>query len=223
MAPEDAYGPVFITSKSSLSQTGQPLALAANPINFKAYPFVLPADMTAETGEPTQIDAIWRCARVPESEDKITLKSAQDRFLACDQVGVVSAEREARGAQEEFIFIPMHEHTGRGAFALQSAAFGKYLGVDEVAGGKLELRCDADTIGEDEVSVQEAGGPEERGGKTRKWTIQTGTDLDILGHAHASLSDPNRSGTSRCRPSILARWKRRGRNARGNPSRVRGS
>jgi len=151
MEPQDMYGPLFITSKTSLSQDGQPIALSANPINQKVYPFTLPADMTAEAGEPTTIDAIWRCARVPESEDKITLKSAQERFLACDQVGVVSAEREARGAQEEFIFISMGEEAGRGAFALQSAAFGKYLSVDEVAGGKLELRCDADTIGSDEV------------------------------------------------------------------------
>lgn len=113
----------------------------------------MPADMTAETAEPTQIESIWRCARVPESDDKITLKSAQDRYLACDQVGVVSAEREARGAQEEWVFVSVDENYGRGAFALQNAAWGKYLSVDEVAGGKLELRCDLDTVGEsgDEV------------------------------------------------------------------------
>ena len=147
----DFCGPLFITSKSSLSHHGEPLALSANPINYKVYPYVLAADMTAETGEPTQIDSIWRCARVPESENKITLKSAQDRYLACDQVGVVSADREARGAEEEFILISKQESHGKGAYAIQSAAWNKYMAVDEVAGGKLELRCDSDTIGDEEV------------------------------------------------------------------------
>lgn len=150
LAQEDVVGPVFITSKASLTGKGKPIALASNPINHKAYPFPLSEGQDAEKGEPTTIDSIWRCARIPESDDKITFKSAQDRYLASDKVGEVSAEREARGAQEEWILERL-ESGGHGAFAIRSAAWGRYLSIDEVVGNKLELRCDAETVGEDET------------------------------------------------------------------------
>jgi hypothetical protein len=145
----------------------------------------MPADMTAEEGEPTSIDAIWRCARVPESDDKITLKSSQDRYLACNQLGEISAEREARGAEEEFI-LEVLEDRGKGAYAIRSAAWGKYLGVDEVAGGKIELRCDSERIGDDEVwyckmRAENLGKmEEERRRKTRKGVSDDG--LVIIGN-----------------------------------------
>jgi protein FRG1 len=149
LAQDDLVGPTFITSKATIG-TGHPISLASNPINHKAYVFPLAESQTAELGEPTTIDTIWRCARVPESEDKVTFKSAQDRYLASDKVGEVTAEREARGPTEEFI-LERIEEKGKGAFAIRSAAWGKYMSLDEVAGGKLELRCDAESIGEDEV------------------------------------------------------------------------
>lgn len=150
LAQDDLFGPTFITAKGNIAGKEQAIALASNPINHKAYAFTLTEGQTAEDGEPTTVDTIWRCARIPESEDKVTFKSAQDRFLAVDQVGEVSAEREARGAQEEFVLERLEEK-GKGAFAVRSAAWGKYLSVDEVVGGKLELRCDAESVGEDEV------------------------------------------------------------------------
>lgn len=189
----DLFGPMFVTSKSSLAQSGEPLALCTNPINHKVYPFSMPADMSAEEGEPTSIDAIWRCARVPESDDKITLKSSQDRYLACNQLGEISAEREARGAEEEFILESL-EDKGKGAYAVRSAAWGKYLGVDEVAGGKIELRCDSDRIGDDEVwyckmRAENLGKmEEERMRKTRKGQPDDG--LVIIGNLK-SLEDTN--------------------------------
>ena len=149
VAQEDLFGPTFLTSKSALAKAGEPLALATNPINYKVQPFSLPPDLTAQEGEPTTVDTIWRCARVPESADKVTFKSSQDRYLACSQVGEISAEREARGAEEEFLLEPLAGR-GQGAYAIRSAAWGRYLSVDEVAGGKLELRCDAESADTDD-------------------------------------------------------------------------
>ena len=191
----DFCGPLFITSKSILARNGQPLALSANPINYKVYPFVLAADMTAETGEPVQIDSIWRCTRVPESEDKITLRSAQDRYLACDQVGSISADREARGAEEEFIFVSKQETHGKGAYAMQSAAWDKYLAMDEVAGGKLELRCDSETIGDEQIwyikmQAEYLGKmEEERRRKQRKMGMDDGLIIvgDLKGAENANM------------------------------------
>ncbi|CAD6569489.1 MAG: hypothetical protein CYPHOPRED_003394 [Cyphobasidiales sp. Tagirdzhanova-0007] len=201
----DFCGPLFITSKSILARNGQPLALSANPINYKVYPFVLAADMTAETGEPVQIDSIWRCTRVPESEDKITLRSAQDRYLACDQVGSISADREARGAEEEFIFVSKQETHGKGAYAMQSAAWDKYLAMDEVAGGKLELRCDSETIGDEQIwyikmQAEYLGKmEEERRRKQRKMGMDDGLIIvgDLKGAENANILKYQARGAGR--------------------------
>jgi protein FRG1 len=91
--------------------------------------------------EPSDVNHVWVCTRLPESESKVTLRSSNGRFLAVDSVGRVSADREARGFQEEWEIV---EAPGAG-FAFKGA-YDKYLGVDEVAGGKLELRGDSETI-----------------------------------------------------------------------------
>lgn len=185
LSEADLVGPTFLTSKQNPIDEERPLALCSNPINNKVYPFVLPQDMDAESAEPTQIDAIWRCARVPESEDKVTFKSAQDRYLACDHVGSVSAQREARGAEEEFMLVAAPQEYGKGSFAIRSAAYGTYLSIDEVAGGKLELRGDVESIGKDEVwfikmQAEFLGSlEEERRKKQKKQTADPG--LTIIG------------------------------------------
>ena len=165
------------------------MALAANPINFKVYAFTMDDGMTAEEGEPTAVDTIWRCARVPESDDKMTFKSAQDRFLASDQYGTISADREARGVAEEFVVVPAGEEAGRGAFAIRSASYGKYLSLDEVAGGKLELRCDAESIGPDEtwyIKLQaEFLGKNEMERNKKQRTAATDDGLIIMGDVRA--------------------------------------
>lgn len=182
-------GPTFITTTSTVGGKEQHIAIASNPINYKAYPFPLTEGQTAEDGEPTTVDTIWRCARVPESEDKVTFKSAQDRYLAVDQVGEVSAEREARGAQEEFI-LERHEEKGKGAFALRSAAWDKYLSIDEVVGGKLALRCDVDTVGDDEIwyfkMQAEFLGKMEEEKRKRQRQMQPDDGLVIIGDLKAA-------------------------------------
>lgn len=189
LSADDLVGPLFITSKSSLSKDGHPLALATNPINFRAYPYVMDKDMTAEAGEPTTVDSIWRCARLPESDDCITLKSAQDRFLATDQYGTVTADREARGVPEEFVVESAEEQGGKGAFAIRSSAYNKYLSLDEVAGGKLELRCDAESIGADEtwyikMQAEYLGKTEEE--RRKKQRLSTVDEVVVMGNVSAA-------------------------------------
>lgn len=192
LAQDDLFGPSFITAKALLDGREQHIALASNPINHKAYPFPLTEGQTAEEGEPTTVDTIWRCARIPESDDKVTFKSAQDRYLAVDQVGEVTAEREARGATEEFLLERL-EDKGKGAFAVRSAAWGKYLSIDEIVGGKLALRCDAETVGDDEIwyikMQAEFLGKMEEEKRKRQRQMQPDDGLVIIGDLRAAEAD----------------------------------
>jgi protein FRG1 len=68
--------------------------------------------------------------------------TGEGKFLSCDKHGLVAADREARGPQEEW--TPVILEGGMVAFM---NVYDKYLGVDEVAGGQLVLRGDSDTAG----------------------------------------------------------------------------
>lgn len=103
----------------------------------------------AQHYEPSDVHHVWVCARVLDSNDKVTLRSGAGRFLASDELGRVSAEREARGMQEEWTLEAVASEGDGGRMAIRSA-YGKYLSVDVVAGGKVELRADEDKEGETE-------------------------------------------------------------------------
>lgn len=101
-------------------------------------------------GTPSDVHHVWVCTRVQDSDDKITLRAANGKFLAADRLGFVSADREARGALEEWTIQPARDDGARpGAFALQSS-YGRYLSADAVAGGKVELRADEEERSEGE-------------------------------------------------------------------------
>jgi len=72
----------------------------------------------------------------------MNFRTPDGKFLSSDQHGLVAANREARGPQEEWNPIILED----GMVALQNI-YDKYLAVDEVAGGALSLRADSDTIG----------------------------------------------------------------------------
>ncbi|GAA6054557.1 hypothetical protein JCM3770_006030 [Rhodotorula araucariae] len=99
---------------------------------------------SAEHPEPSDVHHVWVCSRVLDSNDKVTFRSGAGKFLACDELGRVSAEREARGMQEEWTLEAAQGGDGRMAV---KTAYGKYLSVDVVAGGKVELRGDEDKEG----------------------------------------------------------------------------
>lgn len=96
---------------------------------------------------PSDVNHVWVCTRIPDTDNGVTFRSGSGKFLAVDQLGVVSAEREARGAQEEFTLEDAEN--GSGAVVIKSS-YGKYLSVDVLAGGKLELRADETNEGETE-------------------------------------------------------------------------
>ncbi|BGP37967.1 hypothetical protein JCM10449v2_001894 [Rhodotorula kratochvilovae] len=104
-----------------------------------------------EHAEPSDVHHVWVCSRVLDSNDKVTFRSGAGKFLGCDELGRVSAELEARGMQEEWTLEAVEGGDGR--IAIKSA-YGKYLSVDVVAGGKVELR-----------------GDEEKEGATERWRI----------------------------------------------------
>jgi len=108
---------------------------------------------------PQDVNHVWVCTRIPDANDKVTFRSGSGKFLASDELGQLSADREARGQQEEWIIESSTCSTSSeatGEFVLKNM-YGKYLGLDLVAGGKLELRCDGEEEGETErwrISMQ---------------------------------------------------------------------
>ncbi|KAF8320090.1 hypothetical protein DL93DRAFT_1938937 [Clavulina sp. PMI_390] len=93
---------------------------------------------------PTEVQHVWVITRVAGSET-INLRSPSGKFLSCDAHGLVSADREARGPQEEWTAVVLPDiEPPMVAF---KSMYDKYLGVDEVAGGNLALRCDTEEVG----------------------------------------------------------------------------
>ena len=91
--------------------------------------------------EPQSVYHVWVATRVPGSSSpaRFTFKSAEGKFLGADKTGLLRASMEARGPQEEWTL----ESSGHGAWMLRSV-HNRYLGLDQVAGGKTVIRADAD-------------------------------------------------------------------------------
>jgi protein FRG1 len=92
---------------------------------------------------PTDTAQVWVTTRV-SGASTINLRTGvgEGKFLSCDAHGLVSSDREARGPQEEW--TPVILPDGMVAFM---NVYEKYLSVDEVAGGSLQLRGDSDEVG----------------------------------------------------------------------------
>jgi protein FRG1 len=92
---------------------------------------------------PSEVSQVWVTTRVAGA-GTINLRTGigEGKFLSCDKHGLVTADREARGPQEEW--TPVILEGGMVAFM---NVYEKYLGVDEVAGGQLVLRGDSDNVG----------------------------------------------------------------------------
>jgi protein FRG1 len=92
---------------------------------------------------PSEVAQVWVTTRVAGAST-INLRTGigEGKFLSCDKHGLVTADREARGPQEEW--TPVVLEGGMVAFM---NVYEKYLGIDEVAGGQLALRGDSDTAG----------------------------------------------------------------------------
>ena len=92
---------------------------------------------------PTEVSQVWVTTRVAGSPT-INLRTGvgEGKFLSCDKYGLVAADREARGPEEEWTPVIMPD----GMVAFMNV-YEKYLSVDEVAGGVLQLRGDSEEVG----------------------------------------------------------------------------
>ncbi|CCM02083.1 uncharacterized protein FIBRA_04160 [Fibroporia radiculosa] len=92
---------------------------------------------------PTEVSQVWVTTRVAGSPTiNLRTGTGEGKFLSCDKHGLVSADREARGPQEEWTPIVFPD----GMVALQNV-YEKYLSIDEVAGGSFSLRGDSEEVG----------------------------------------------------------------------------
>jgi protein FRG1 len=136
--PNEVLGPTFIvhpsTPPSCISYDSTRSRVTLHPIASEDGTSVL--DLT-----PTEVPQVWVVTRVAGSPT-VNLRTAEGKFLSCDSHGIVSADREARGPQEEFTPIVLED-----AMVAFQNVYEKYIGVDEVAGGTMQLRGDSDIVG----------------------------------------------------------------------------
>ncbi|KAF9973838.1 hypothetical protein BGZ73_002868 [Actinomortierella ambigua] len=112
--------------------------------------------VSIQTAAPTTIYQVFVVARIPGATDRFSLKTHAGRYLSSDKFGVVTAQAEAIGMQEEWMIVVRDDH----GLALQNH-YGKFLSIDEVATtskstsssssssspSKFQIRADAETIG----------------------------------------------------------------------------
>lgn len=92
---------------------------------------------------PADVSQVWVITRVSGSATiNIRTGTGEGKFLSCDAHGIVSADRDARGPQEEWTPVVLPD----GMIAFMNV-YEKYLGIDEVAGGTLQLRGDSEEVG----------------------------------------------------------------------------
>ncbi|KAF8201540.1 FRG1-like family-domain-containing protein [Pholiota molesta] len=139
-------GPTFIVHPSDPS----PLSINYNSTTNRLTLSSLDKDKT-EDGDainvldrtPTDVSQVWVITRIAgASTINLRTGTGEGKFLSCDAHGLVSADRDARGPQEEWTPVVLPD----GMVAFMNV-YEKYLGVDEAAGGSLQLRGDSDEVG----------------------------------------------------------------------------
>ena len=148
--PDEAQqirGPTFLVHPSDPS----PICVTYDTTRGKIVLHSLDKDRSGDEEEPpklldrvpAEVSQVWVVTRVAGSPT-INLRTGvgEGKFLSCDKHGLVSADREARGPQEEWTPVVFPD----GMVAFQNV-YEKYLAVDEVAGGQLSLRGDSEEVG----------------------------------------------------------------------------
>ncbi|KAF9475848.1 hypothetical protein BDN70DRAFT_207363 [Pholiota conissans] len=139
-------GPTFIVHPSDPS----PISINYNSTTNRLALSSLDKDKT-EDGEPinvldrtpTDVSQVWVITRISgTSTVNLRTGTGEGKFLSCDAHGLVSADRDARGPQEEWTPVVLPD--GMVAFI---NVYEKYLGIDEAAGGTLQLRGDSEEVG----------------------------------------------------------------------------
>ncbi|KAF8925744.1 hypothetical protein BGZ52_006541, partial [Haplosporangium bisporale] len=147
----DLGGPIFLTFSSdpptSLSVDDKSKVIM-RPIESDSSSSSSSAP-SLDQAEPTAVQQVFVVTMIPDS-DRMTLKASNGRYLSSDKFGIVSADTEAIGMQEEWTAILKPEENG--GIALQSH-YGKFLSVDEVAAERpgsslgFQIRADSEVIG----------------------------------------------------------------------------
>ncbi|GAA5802021.1 hypothetical protein HPULCUR_007481 [Helicostylum pulchrum] len=131
---EDLVGPLFITHPSD-----PPVCLTVDDDDrFMAFPI---PDLDESKAEPTIVQQVFVGSRIVGTTSAYSLKSANGKYLSSDKFGVVACNSEAIGGQEEW------KPTVTDAGIAFESIHGKFLMVDEIAGGGVRIRADADDVG----------------------------------------------------------------------------
>lgn len=145
--PNEIRGPTFILHPSDPSPISINFDSIGNRVVLHSFDKekledgVEPPTLLERT--PTEVSQVWVTTRVAGSPTiNLRTGTGEGKFLSCDAHGIVSADREARGPQEEW--TPVILPDGMTAFM---NVYEKYLSVDEVAGGTLQLRGDSEEVG----------------------------------------------------------------------------
>ncbi|KIK30913.1 hypothetical protein PISMIDRAFT_125555 [Pisolithus microcarpus 441] len=129
---------------------------------------------------PTEISQVWVTTRVAGSPTiNLRTGTGEGKFLSCDKHGIVSADREARGPEEEWTPVLLPD----GMVAFQNV-YENYLSVDEVAGGALQLRGDSEEVGFRErfwVKIQSKYKKEAHEEKKKREAVTEATVIDEAG------------------------------------------
>lgn len=129
---------------------------------------------------PTEISQVWVVTRVAGSPTiNLRTGTGEGKFLSCDKHGIVSADREARGPEEEWTPVLLPD----GMVAFQNV-YENYLSVDEVAGGTLQLRGDSEEVGFRErfwVKIQSKYKKEAHEEKKKREAVTEVTVIDETG------------------------------------------
>ncbi|KAJ4487825.1 FRG1-like family-domain-containing protein [Lentinula aciculospora] len=145
--PNEIRGPTFIIHPSDPS----PISLNFNATTNRVLLHFIDKEKSEDDLEqpsllertPTDVSQVWVTTRVAGSPTiNIRSGSGEGKFLSANTLGIVSCDRDARGPQEEWTPVIMPD----GMVALMNS-YENYLGVDEVAGGSLQLRADSDEVG----------------------------------------------------------------------------
>jgi protein FRG1 len=148
--PNEIRGPTFIFHPSDPS----PICVTYDATRAKIVINSLDKDVkTEDDGEgepvklldrtPMEVAQVWVTTRVAGSPTiNLRTGTGEGKFLSCDKHGIVNADSDARGPQEEWTPVVLPD----GMVAFMNV-YEKYLSVDEVAGGQLQLRGDSEEVG----------------------------------------------------------------------------
>ncbi|KAF5389811.1 hypothetical protein D9757_003705 [Collybiopsis confluens] len=145
--PAEIRGPTFILHPSDPSPISLNFSTATNRVVLhildkeKSEVDAPPPPLLERT--PTDVAQVWVTTRVAGATTiNIRSGSGEGKFLSANQFGIVSCDRDARGPQEEWTPVIMPD----GMVALMNS-YEKYLSIDEVAGGSIQLRADSEEVG----------------------------------------------------------------------------